>query len=287
MQRLVNTDYKDLAPRVGLAYSPSDKTVIRAGYGIGFVDPDRRGGHAQQQRIQRPVLLPRQHHGVSVHRAHLHAQQRPARPGDALADRAHRQPALHRPHGSQSVLADLELQRTAGAQSVVDVRSRLRRHQRQPAADGIQHQCRAARHAPTPLRGSRSDRRSARSASSRTAPIPSITGFNRKSKSAFRAACISWVPTPGRSRSTIRATARTIPRPAANIRRTRSIQAWIADSPASTGPTGFVGSVGVGNPVRARPSRAFPRARTGEWRSRRMAIERDLHGAKAERRSAC
>jgi len=38
-QRLVNTDYKDLAPRVGLAYSPSDKTVIRAGYGIGFIDP--------------------------------------------------------------------------------------------------------------------------------------------------------------------------------------------------------------------------------------------------------
>jgi Carboxypeptidase regulatory-like domain/TonB dependent receptor/TonB-dependent Receptor Plug Domain len=38
-QRLVNTDYKDLAPRVGLAYSPSDKTVVRAGYGIGFIDP--------------------------------------------------------------------------------------------------------------------------------------------------------------------------------------------------------------------------------------------------------
>jgi hypothetical protein len=37
--RLVNTDYKDLAPRVGLAYSPTDKTVIRAGYGIGFIDP--------------------------------------------------------------------------------------------------------------------------------------------------------------------------------------------------------------------------------------------------------
>jgi hypothetical protein len=38
-QRLVNTDYKDLAPRVGLAYSPTSKTVIRAGYGIGFIDP--------------------------------------------------------------------------------------------------------------------------------------------------------------------------------------------------------------------------------------------------------
>jgi hypothetical protein len=38
-QRLVNTDYKDLAPRVGLAYSPTSKMVIRAGYGIGFIDP--------------------------------------------------------------------------------------------------------------------------------------------------------------------------------------------------------------------------------------------------------
>jgi len=37
--RLVNTDYKDLAPRVGLAYAPVANTVIRAGYGIGFVDP--------------------------------------------------------------------------------------------------------------------------------------------------------------------------------------------------------------------------------------------------------
>ena len=38
-ERLVNTDFKDLAPRVGLAYSPSGNTVVRAGYGIGFIDP--------------------------------------------------------------------------------------------------------------------------------------------------------------------------------------------------------------------------------------------------------
>ena len=40
-ERLRNTDYKDLAPRVGLAWAPgsSSKTVLRAGYGIGFVDP--------------------------------------------------------------------------------------------------------------------------------------------------------------------------------------------------------------------------------------------------------
>jgi hypothetical protein len=40
-ERLRNTDYKDLAPRVGLAFAPGSgsKTVLRAGYGIGFVDP--------------------------------------------------------------------------------------------------------------------------------------------------------------------------------------------------------------------------------------------------------
>ena len=38
-QRLRATDYRNLAPRVGLAYAPGFKTVIRAGYGIGFVDP--------------------------------------------------------------------------------------------------------------------------------------------------------------------------------------------------------------------------------------------------------
>jgi hypothetical protein len=38
-ERLRATDYKDVAPRVGLAYAPGLKTVIRAGYGIGFVDP--------------------------------------------------------------------------------------------------------------------------------------------------------------------------------------------------------------------------------------------------------
>lgn len=38
-ERLRATDYKDVAPRIGLAYAPGFKTVIRAGYGIGFIDP--------------------------------------------------------------------------------------------------------------------------------------------------------------------------------------------------------------------------------------------------------
>jgi len=37
---LVNTDFHDIAPRIGLAWAPgSGSTVIRAGYGIGYVDP--------------------------------------------------------------------------------------------------------------------------------------------------------------------------------------------------------------------------------------------------------
>ncbi len=53
-QRLVNTDYKDLAPRVGLAYSPTDKTVIRAGYGIGFIDPYGAAGALNSNQFNVP-----------------------------------------------------------------------------------------------------------------------------------------------------------------------------------------------------------------------------------------
>lgn len=53
-QRLVNTDYKDLAPRVGLAYSPTAKTVIRAGYGIGFIDPYGAAGALNSNEFNVP-----------------------------------------------------------------------------------------------------------------------------------------------------------------------------------------------------------------------------------------
>ena len=39
--RLINTDYKDFAPRVGVAYSPSDKWSIRLGYGISYSDESK------------------------------------------------------------------------------------------------------------------------------------------------------------------------------------------------------------------------------------------------------
>jgi hypothetical protein len=40
---LINPDYKDWAPRIGLAYSFDPKTVIRAGYGISYVHLNRLG----------------------------------------------------------------------------------------------------------------------------------------------------------------------------------------------------------------------------------------------------
>lgn len=40
----VNTPLKNLGPRLGLAYSATPKTVIRAGYGIGFTQWNRAGG---------------------------------------------------------------------------------------------------------------------------------------------------------------------------------------------------------------------------------------------------
>jgi Carboxypeptidase regulatory-like domain/TonB dependent receptor/TonB-dependent Receptor Plug Domain len=41
---LVNPSYKNFAPRVGLAYSVTPKTVIRSGYGISYVLFERQGG---------------------------------------------------------------------------------------------------------------------------------------------------------------------------------------------------------------------------------------------------
>ncbi len=40
---LVNPDYKDWAPRIGLAYSFDSKTVVRSGYGISYVHLNRVG----------------------------------------------------------------------------------------------------------------------------------------------------------------------------------------------------------------------------------------------------
>src|SRR5581483_10511594 len=56
-RQLVNPDYKDLAPRIGLAYSPTEKTVIRAGYGIGFIDPYGAAGILNSNEFNVPYYF--------------------------------------------------------------------------------------------------------------------------------------------------------------------------------------------------------------------------------------
>ena len=57
---LVNPDYKDLAPRLGLAYSINPKTVFRGGYGISYVHLNRLGS-ADELGHQRPAGGVRHH----------------------------------------------------------------------------------------------------------------------------------------------------------------------------------------------------------------------------------
>ena len=53
---LVNPDYKDWAPRLGLAYSFNPKTVFRAGYGISYVHLNRLGS-ADELGINGPQVV--------------------------------------------------------------------------------------------------------------------------------------------------------------------------------------------------------------------------------------
>jgi len=55
-ERLVNTDYKDVAPRVGLAWAlgSDSRTVVRAGYGIGFIDPYGSAGILNSNEFNAP-----------------------------------------------------------------------------------------------------------------------------------------------------------------------------------------------------------------------------------------
>ena len=57
--RLRDTDYKDIAPRVGLAYALGRgyKTVVRAGYGIGYIDPVGAAGILNSTEFNIPFLL--------------------------------------------------------------------------------------------------------------------------------------------------------------------------------------------------------------------------------------
>lgn len=55
-ERLVQTDYLDLAPRIGLAWSPASlpRTVLRAGYGVGYVDPYGAAGILNSNEFNAP-----------------------------------------------------------------------------------------------------------------------------------------------------------------------------------------------------------------------------------------
>jgi hypothetical protein len=66
--RLINTNYRNFAPRVGLAYSPSDKWSIRAGFGIFYSEESKnsifdmsrgmggRTGQLVQRNYDRPTF---------------------------------------------------------------------------------------------------------------------------------------------------------------------------------------------------------------------------------------
>src|SRR5450759_4322035 len=48
---LVNPDYRDWAPRIGLAYSVNPKTVFRGGYGISYTHLNRLGSAVDAELI--------------------------------------------------------------------------------------------------------------------------------------------------------------------------------------------------------------------------------------------
>ncbi|WP_321474699.1 TonB-dependent receptor [uncultured Paludibaculum sp.] len=56
-RRLRATDYKNFAPRIGLAYSPFSDAVIRAGYGIGFIDPVGAAGILNSPQFNIPFYF--------------------------------------------------------------------------------------------------------------------------------------------------------------------------------------------------------------------------------------
>ena len=61
LQNVINTDYTALQPRVGLAWSPDRKTVIRAGYGL-FTDRNNMVGGCRRIGVcdsdPRPLAYP-------------------------------------------------------------------------------------------------------------------------------------------------------------------------------------------------------------------------------------
>jgi hypothetical protein len=56
-RRLRDTDYRNLAPRAGLAFAVSRSTVLRAGYGVGFIDPVGAAGALNSPQFNIPFYF--------------------------------------------------------------------------------------------------------------------------------------------------------------------------------------------------------------------------------------
>jgi len=56
-RRLRETDYRDLAPRAGLAFAANKSTVIRAGYGVGYIDPVGAAGVLNSMQFNIPFYF--------------------------------------------------------------------------------------------------------------------------------------------------------------------------------------------------------------------------------------
>ena len=102
---LVNPDYKDWAPRVGLAYSVNPKTVVRGGYGISYVHLNRLGS-ADELGINGPQVDHRHYQSDHSGRtarcrpASSRAIRLPARPHQP--GQFHRRQRQHRLHSQET-----------------------------------------------------------------------------------------------------------------------------------------------------------------------------------------
>ena len=200
---------------------------------------------------------------------------------------ADRQSALSRPNGRQSVFADLELQRTAGPQQFLDVRNGLCRHQRQPAADDVQYQCRAARARRIPPRGSRSDPRWAKFARSRTARHSIYHGLQSKiekrfSRGLYFLASYTWSKSiDNQSNGTDDSAASgQYPQDPNNAALDRGLSSFDRTHR-------FVGSAVWEIPFGRTGHNAFRRIGIESRGLRRMAVERHFRSRRPGRRSAC
>ena len=271
-QRLVNTDYKDLAPRVGVAYSANEKTVIRAGYGIGFIDPYGAVGALNSNEFNVPF-----YYVGNITEISLSARRYPNAGAAAHSLRPEDAVPVRHPQGISAATScrtmAIQYSQTWSFTCTTlcaDFSSLRRcsksptlRYQREPAVDRIGHQCGSAYATDPTTRQPRSDRRLGRFGSFPIAPTPSITGSSRSLKSASSAG--PYFLGPGHRGSKL-------DRQSKQRNRHRYSQRPVSAGPAQPEssdrdsssfdrPQVFVGRRGLGNPGRTRPSRTLHSAK--------------------------